>query len=163
MAEDSRITNRHRINYILDVLAEPFPEKAKYKSCACGAASDEKNGATTTLTGSGAKVEGEKMPCKRDLIEQALLEALKMDYYDVRTSAAFIQAVRKENDFESFLDRLSDEEIGNLLSKVNIGLIDTHLRDLALFMDPNRPVKTTFSEIKRWDKRHANFSPLGEL
>jgi len=122
------ITNRHRIDYLLDALAEPFPEKAKKKSCACG---DAQQAATDSFQ------------TRRDLIEGALLEALQLSGADTR---------KPGDHLESILDEMSEAELGKLLTCVPLKIVDTHLSDLSLFLDPERP--TTLEEVIEWDKKH---------
>jgi len=130
------ITNRHRIDYLLDVLAEPFPEKATKKSCACGKKS------------SGA--DDDFLKTKRMLIEEALLEALKLS---VQKNSSDLLEKLEGGDLETVLDEMSEDEIGKLLKFVPLKIIDTHLLDLSLFLDPDRP--TTVEEIIEWDRKHA--------
>lgn len=138
MTDPSGISNKQRFLYILDILAEPFPESAKIEACGCGANGNEE------------KVENAKahlyaidgpMLSKRDLIEMALLDAF---------------GAKNVKNFEEFVDSLNDEQMGLILQHFDINMIDQHLRDLALFLDDHRAIKTTFEEIKKWDKRHKN-------
>ena len=97
------ITNRQRVEYILDVLAEQFPTKAKLLSCACGSKAGEK----PTLDSSGqvlAAVENGVLPSKRDLIEGALLDALKREGKQLQATS-----------LQKALEGMNDEEIGNLI------------------------------------------------
>lgn len=137
------ITNRQRLDYILDWLAEPFPEKAQLKSCACGASDqagkkEEKKESTVPSDPSG------RFPSKRELIEEALLTALK-----TQTSTAEIRA----QTLEMALNDMDETEIGQLLKLMPVDLIDRHLSDMSLFRNPLRP--TSLQEIEDWDTRHA--------
>lgn len=147
------ITNKQRLLYLLDILAEPFPESAKLESCSCGA-NEQKEVSTEGVILSkestfvpnmeDAKktlysIEG-PMLSKRDLIEVALLEA-----YSPK---------KKFKTFDEFLNSLADDQIGKLLLEVDVGKIDQHLIDLSLFMDTERPIQTTVEEIIKWDTNH---------
>ena len=154
--EPSGITNRHRLDYVLDLLAEPFPEKAKLVACACGAKGQ--GGPLGEL-----KAQGDSMLSKRDLIEGALLEALGK-------GTSLGNPDPKPNEFcagracelrtkplgflEAELDAMNNDQVGKLLKLTPIPTIDIHLRDMALFLDPERG--TTFNEVKDWDLRHRN-------
>ena len=144
MPDPSGITNRHRLDYLLDVLAESFPEKAKLVSCACGT---KDKGELKTATNS----DGEAMLLsKRDLVENALLEAFKLDFPDDKSTT-----------LDEALGKLSDKALGKLLRLVPVDTIDVHLRDLALFLDSNR--QTTLGEVKSWDTRHASDLKINKL
>lgn len=123
------------MDYILDVLAETFPEKAKLVSCACG-------GKETALAVTGAD-GADSLLSKRDLIEKTLFDTYQSTIKETKASS-----------FEALLDQLSDNEIRLLLVRMPLETIDLHLRDLALFLSPTR--LTTLNEIKDWDSRHRN-------
>lgn len=133
------ITNRQRLDYILDWLAESFPEKAQMKSCACGAKGEKTEGKEKEKT----VTKSDRFPSKRELIEASLLLALK------RQGSAGDATVS----LEAALDEMDETEIGQLLKKMPVDLIDRHLSDMALFKNQHRP--TTLQEIIDWDTRHA--------
>lgn len=133
-------TNRQRLSYLLDVLAEPFPDTAKKQACNCGA---EETNSVKNETENETKNETEnKAPqvtftTKRDLIEGALLDALGGSM----------------SSFQSALDKMSDAQVGTaLLTHVDVDMVDRHLHDLDLFA--TRP--TTLDELKAWDTAHKN-------
>ena len=132
------INNRQRLNYILDWLAEPFPEEAQLKSCACG--TDPSKADVNSVS------RDDRFPSKRELLEESLLEALK-------TQSVENQTVIRARTLKDALDALPDSAIGNLLISMPLELVDRHLNDLSLFADPTRP--TDIEEIKQWDQRHA--------
>jgi hypothetical protein len=141
----SLITNRQRLLYILDTLKESFPESARIETCGCGDKEGPEKKVDKKVTTEDVKsmlyaIEG-PMLCKRDLIERMLME---------------MYGAKNVKTFDEFLDTLSDQQIGIVISNFNVDKIDTHLHDLALFLDPARAIPTTFEEIKQWDKRHKN-------
>jgi hypothetical protein len=132
------ITNRQRLDYLLDWLAESFPEQAQLKSCNCG------SDGTRVIASSG--VAAGRFPSKRELIEDSLLQGMQAQNPNWVESSSI--------SFSEALDNLDDTQIGRFLKFVPVDLIDRHLNDLALFMNPQR--HTSLQEIKEWDKRHAN-------
>ena len=142
--EKVQITNAQRLNYVLDLIAEPFPDKAKEYQCDCG---DEKSKETNTriLPGTLAmtneyekpKKEREKK-CKRDLVEESILNSFKV--------------TPLPQNLNDYLTSINDAEIEKLISKIDIAKIDAHLHTIASFMDPTQP--TSIKEIVQWDKQH---------
>jgi hypothetical protein len=123
------ISNRQRLNYVLDTLAESFPDDMVSKPCNCGA------------DGGGKKPQraGGQMT-KRKLIEEALLEALG--------GAAGAASGGGPKTLTVVLDGMSEAELAKLLSHLPVAAIDQQLNDLAVFL--SRP--TTLDEIITWDK-----------
>lgn len=138
MSDPSGITNKQRLLYILDIIAEPFPESAKIEACGCG--SNDNEDKVENAKAHLYAIEG-PMLSKRDLIERSL-----MDAFDAKNVKSF----------DEFISKFNDDQIATILQSFDVNLIDRHLRDLALFLDKNRAVKTTFEEIKEWDRRHKN-------
>ena len=121
------ISNLQRFEYLLDTIAEPFPEKAKERNCGC----DE------NIT------ETPPWKTKRDLVEEAVVEAMPESW-------------KTQGSLKDILKNKSDAEIAPLLSHVNIDTIDSHLQDLARFSNTGTGPEgtTTFSDIVGWDTRH---------
>lgn len=131
MDPDEEITNLQRIQYILDVIAEPFPPGAAKASCGCG----DKGGAPSEISKSAK-------PTVRELVEQALYDALPVDLVK-----------GEKHQLQEVLQALDEQTLGHLLKHINVAAIDLELRDLALFLDPRRPMQTTFEEIRAWDEK----------
>jgi hypothetical protein len=122
------ISNRQRLNYVLDTLAESFPDDMILKSCNCGA-----DGGKQPQVATGQMT-------KRKLIEEALLEALG--------GASAAGAASGPRTLTAVLDGMSEAELAKLLSHLPVAAIDQQLNDLAVFL--SRP--TTLDEIITWDK-----------
>lgn len=177
------ITNVHRLLYLLDCLAEPFPQEViarNGQTCKCGAegvdGAVDTNGAAETNVVDHTDVSNNGVPviaCKRDLIEKALLESLGQYGLNLSTTNqsnnnntnTTNNTNSEQSKLVSRLSQLSDGELFPLLQGIDVPRIDNHLNDLALFMNPERPgnIKTSIDEIVKWDKRHANDFKLANL
>lgn len=129
-------TNRQRLGYLIDTLAEPFPlENLKRAGkCACGDQSSARSGDALDQT-----------TTKRDAIEQALLMAL------VKQRSVSAKA---DSQLTDALDSLSEAQLGQLLKHIPTATVDQHLYDLAVFLQPDRV--TTVDEICAWDRKHQH-------
>lgn len=142
------ITNKQRLLYLLDILAEPFSESAKNYSCGCGGDNPdnptEKKLRSEDIGSALMAIEG-PIVCKRDLIDAVLVDAYNMENKT------------KYKSLSEVLEQLNDQQVKEMLPKnMDFSKVDRNLEDIALFIDVNRPKKTTFEEIKAWDARHRN-------
>jgi hypothetical protein len=131
------ITNRQRIEYILDTLAEPFSDESKEIKCDCAGGDPGGNQTPTNATPNGITNTGVPEPIvksKRELIEEAIIDALP-------------EAKQVSTSMDEVLDNMTEEEIGGLLTHLDVPTIDQELRDLAIFMTPGR--LTTLRELRR--------------
>lgn len=145
----NRPTNLQRLQYILDLLAEPFPTSAKEASCGCGDTAAVKTNAIPTDSMVAAPLVIPKTmdhqslrKSVRELIEEAL-------------AATNIQTAVTGKHLHEVLLTMSETTLGQFLQRMNTAEIDLQLQDLALFMDPQRTT-TTFKEIVEWDRKRTN-------
>ena len=140
------ITNIQRLEYILDVIAEPFPQNSNGGECGCGDDDAEKKNVAEKKQEPPTSLRSQEVPLAkqtvRGLVESALTEALPSDWKQE------VDGGDGGGEKLGLLDIIATK----LLKHFDLEAIDSQMRDLALFLDPNRPVNTTLVEIVAWDK-----------